>query len=529
MATIYRTGNLGWVMGVGAAVALGTWACGGTVSPVDGSVSSEPSAGAACGVGHGCAEASGAKAGTSSPSSEEAGGAAGSSVASRPSNGGMVGAQAGTTSAESGGATSGVTPAPAAAKQYAGKGFVVHEWGTDTIVVGSDGSLQRGLHHEEEDLPPFVYDRVKSAAALGATPSVTIKMETPVTYFYSEKPLSAEVSVSFPRGVMTQWYPQVIGFSPAIAAAGSIELQMPAVPASVADPALDLDFPFRTDYCREKYSTLHDGRLDWGKVEVLPRDALPPGVPDAPLDRFTFGYARQVAANALRAGTGEGERFLFYRGLGEFDLPVTVQAGADRALSLSNAYSEPMGRVFLLNVDAERGAFSEHAEGIAAGGHLDDRAPSLEGAETLSDYAERLGDRVTDALDDSGLFHDEAQAMVNTWKRQWFRTPGIRLLYLIPQTWTDQSIPLNVTPAPDQKLRVMLIRVEVITPEQEASDVSALQATDASVASIQAHFSALGRFAEPRLRRALTLSPNSLGDTYLAQIQGQRASLVSRQ
>ena len=43
-------------------------------------------------------------------------------------------------------------PAPG---RYAGHGFVVHEWGTDTIVVGSDGSLQRGLHHEEEDLPSF--------------------------------------------------------------------------------------------------------------------------------------------------------------------------------------------------------------------------------------------------------------------------------------------------------------------------------------------------------------------------------------
>ncbi len=39
----------------------------------------------------------------------------------------------------------------------------MHEWGTDTVVVGSDGSLQRGLHHEEEDLPAFVYDRLTNA------------------------------------------------------------------------------------------------------------------------------------------------------------------------------------------------------------------------------------------------------------------------------------------------------------------------------------------------------------------------------
>jgi len=50
--------------------------------------------------------------------------------------------------------------------QYPGRGFIVREWGTDTIVVGSDGSLQRGLHHEEEDLPTFVYDRLKAAPLL---------------------------------------------------------------------------------------------------------------------------------------------------------------------------------------------------------------------------------------------------------------------------------------------------------------------------------------------------------------------------
>ena len=45
--------------------------------------------------------------------------------------------------------------------KYKGKGFVVHEWGTDTIVVGSDGSQLLGLQHEEEDLPGFVYDRTR--------------------------------------------------------------------------------------------------------------------------------------------------------------------------------------------------------------------------------------------------------------------------------------------------------------------------------------------------------------------------------
>src|SRR5262245_6214747 len=77
--------------------------------------------------------------------------------------------------------------------QYPGHGFIVHEWGTNTIVVGSDGAMVRGLHHEEEDLPAFVYDRRSPSVAR----SVDVKMETPVAYFYSDKPLEAHVDVSF--------------------------------------------------------------------------------------------------------------------------------------------------------------------------------------------------------------------------------------------------------------------------------------------------------------------------------------------
>src|SRR3954469_14232654 len=87
-----------------------------------------------------------------------------------------------------------------------GQGFVVHEWGTLTSVMASDGSLLPGLHHEEEDLPGFVADRMAQARE---TPSVVQKMETPVTYFYSAERRTVSAAVDFPRGVFTQWFPYV--------------------------------------------------------------------------------------------------------------------------------------------------------------------------------------------------------------------------------------------------------------------------------------------------------------------------------
>lgn len=402
---------------------------------------------------------------------------------------------------------------------YPGKGFVVHEWGTDTIVVGADGSMQQGLHHEEEDLPEFVYDRIKAGTALGATasPSVTIKMETPVTYFYSDTPLTVRASVSFPQGVLTQWYPGVSTFLPPIAAPGSAGQQLPL---GYADPVLDPGFPFVGQQCRDKYSSVAGGLLDWGDVAVLARGSDVSGqLPAAPLDRFSWDYARDVASNPIALPSGETERFLFYRGLGNFDLPVTVTAAEHGQLTLENHFSEAMGAVFTMNVGAERGAFNEQPRGVAAGSRLSTEAPTLEGAPTLDEFDSQLGQAVTRALDATGLYHDEALAMVNTWKRQWFRTPGVRLLYVIPQRWTDSSIPLTIEPRPDTVLRVMLIRVEVITPEQEAADVAAVAKLDVSLAEGKAYFAALGRFQEPRLRRALALKYSKNGVVYLDEIR----------
>jgi hypothetical protein len=116
---------------------------------------------------------------------------------------------------------------------------------------------------------------------------------------------------------------------------------------------------------------------------------------------------------------------------------------------------------------------------------------------------------MTAELDKTGLYHDEAVAMVNTWKRQWFTTPGRRVLYLAPADWIDAQIPLKIDPPAEHIVRVMVIRVEVLTPAVEIDDVTYAEALETDYATGEAHFKALGRFAEPRLRRAIRLFPSS--------------------
>jgi hypothetical protein len=390
---------------------------------------------------------------------------------------------------------------------------VVHEWGTNTIVVGSDGSMQRGLHHEEEDLPGFVYDRLSAGAQLGSPSVLEVngKMETPVTYFYSDIPRQVQASVDFPKGVFTQWYPAVTGFYPPIFD-GYLG---PDHPAGYGDPVFDPTVAFSSPSCQAQYTAVGNGMLDWGTFSVLGPGVDAPG-PEAPLDKYTWSYARQVQSNTLLVptpGATDGpqrEKFLFYRGLGNLTLPALVQAGPGGALSLTDTDAvRPVGATYVINVGAEGGAFHAFPGGFGAGQPIADLAPAHDGAAGLDDYAAQLAASVTATLDATGLYHDEALAMVHTWSRQWFRTPGLRVLYLLPPSATDEQIPLTITPTPDATVRVMMIRVEVITPELEASDLAAIDLFGGSSAEGAEHFTALGRFAEPRLRRALALAAPS--------------------
>jgi hypothetical protein len=83
-------------------------------------------------------------------------------------------------------------------------------------------------------------------------------------------------------------------------------------------------------------------------------------------------------------------------------------------------------------------------------------------------------------------------------------------------------IPLHVTPAPDLMVRTVVIRVELIAPELEAQDVAALGSLEA-----ESYFHALGRFAEPRLRRAVAIAGSSpTSDQLLAAIAGAQTGLA---
>ena len=70
-----------------------------------------------------------------------------------------------------------------------------------------------------------------------------------------------------------------------------------------------------------------------------------------------------------------------------------------------------------------------------------------------------------------GLYPDEATAMLNTWKKSYFKAYGERLFFIVPRAWTNHYLPLKITPQA-RITRVMMGRIELITPEQKAIAVA---------------------------------------------------------
>jgi hypothetical protein len=356
--------------------------------------------------------------------------------------------------------------------------LVVHEWGTFTSMQGSDGGSLEGLQHEEEALPRFVYDRSKirqcTLRRVGykglevPVEHVTQKMETPVIYFHTKTPRRVRVHVDFVEGLLTQWYPVSDLLGPKEGSRGDGPLDMAKVERSFLEWDVDL---------------LPDGK---GAI------AQPPGVSaDDP-----WGIAREVSAALVqtvpraepRIGPTEAERYIFYRGLGRFTLPVHMEGD-----TFVNGTKHVIPAAIAVCVGPEgSGCFAD------LGAVEDSRTLPCKTWKHCSDadaLKTGLGSVVREKLLAQGLEPDEATAMVKTWSRSWFTSEGNRILYVVPRECTDAIIPLTITPRPEKLVRVLVGRLEYLTQRTEAEVETAIKTKDT------ARLARLGRFLEPNLRR----------------------------
>jgi hypothetical protein len=118
---------------------------------------------------------------------------------------------------------------------------------------------------------------------------------------------------------------------------------------------------------------------------------------------------------------------------------------------------------------------------------------------TLGGSLDSLTSHLEGVLISQGLYPDEAHAMLETWKTSWFEE-GARLIYIVPRTFVDSVLPLNIKPAPTKTVRVFLARLELITPATQQALESAFTTGDSAT------LAKYSRFLDPILEYMLQQS-----------------------
>lgn len=377
--------------------------------------------------------------------------------------------------------------------------YVVHEWGTFTSLQGANGVQLSWLPQIGADLPPFVYrDNLRNSIGAGylsrsvmskASRRARQRMETPVLYFYSEKPRTVDVEVRFPNGSITEWYPRV----------------------SHAGPTM-------TSIAKERIPQGRAGEsyIRWNDVQVLPHDQKVALKHDGKPSHYY--PARETDANPLKISTGTGrwqvtetEKLLFYRGLGQFEAPLRVRLDlTETKMQLANAGKEALTDLFVLVVRHGQAKVTRIAR-VDGNKSVNTGWKPNAGLRPLKQVAQELAGNLEQVLVSRGLYRPEAKAMIKTWRQSWFEEDGVRVLYSLPNTWTDKTLPLELSPQPKEVVRVMIGRAELITPQVEwavlrevvrYSEPARRAAAVAGVDKLQ-----LGRFLDPVLAKLMGTHP----------------------
>ena len=279
----------------------------------------------------------------------------------------------------------------------------------------------------------------------------TIRMETPVLYFYSPRDLAVSAKVSFAKGLITEWYPHADR----------------VLPAGVL-----------TDTSLSRLST--DGSIEWNRVGVSPNlVAKFPG--EAQPNRYYA--ARATGSSPLRVQTSAGEqqeKFIFYRGVSASPLPISARLTSDGKLVVEGLSADGIPNAILFERRGER-------IGYRITGALTDRT-TVDPPVVNGSVDSMCGD-LEQILVGQGLYQDEAHAMVETWKDSWFEE-GSRLIYIVPNAFIDKVLPLTIDPAPGQIVRVFVGRLEIVTPATAMAVKTALAQND------EATLDKYGRFLE---------------------------------
>jgi hypothetical protein len=126
------------------------------------------------------------------------------------------------------------------------------------------------------------------------------------------------------------------------------------------------------------------------------------------------------------------------------------------------------------------------------------------------------------SLVSAGLYPDETHAMLESWKDSWFEE-GSRLIYIVPNSFVEQILPLSIQPEPAHVNRVFVGRMELMTPATQRAIEAAVASRDQTMLAKYGRFLApmietiLRKGASPAESEQLSAALRNIYNTYIAQ------------
>lgn len=327
--------------------------------------------------------------------------------------------------------------------------LVVHEWGTFTSFQDERGGTIAGINVDDEPVPKFVHrladmpiftprslPALWSQGAPRCHPDVTLRLETPVLYFYPQPAFdpaqSLQVRATFVGGWLTEFYP-----------------------FAVAEKS---GFPEALDRSTRSSLQWRDLRLATDAPAKLPNTT----------ERVWLAPRKVNSAVVVAPVKQEAEKYLFYRGVGHLDAPIVVRQQQDSLVISLRDGQQLLKRLPPLWVVQVLPDGRVRYRKVPAGEQRSVTASLPPATEASSSDLGSLRRELADALVAQGLFKDEAHAMLETWQLSYFESEGVRLFFGLPPSWTDAHLPLSIS-VPADITRVMLGRVELVSPYQRAA------------------------------------------------------------
>ena len=352
-----------------------------------------------------------------------------------------------------------------AQKASSDPGLIAHEWGTFTSIAGETGQAVEWLPlNSPGDLPGFVEHFRGTGFKVGL--GGTIRMETPVLYFYSTHDTAVDVSVSFFHGLITEWYPQAAHIEPSSSLNNVVLFQQQS-----------------------------SGSISWKSVNVRPSADF--AFPQESQSSHYYA-ARNTHSSPLRLATPSGdqsEKFLFYRGVSVAPAPLSALVLPNGQIEAMNQSSAEIPKLILFERRGEKIGFRE-VNSLREGALLD--LPVLGVSQNAS--LDSLLPDLEASLISSGLYPEEAHAMLESWKDSWFEE-GSRLIYIVPRSFVDKILPLTIEPEPANIQRVFVGRMELLTAATQSAIETAAAAHDKTT------LAKYGRFLAPMIETILRERP----------------------